>query len=338
MRAPSGHLIGDLFLFIIPSPGVNLNYSCHTSTDFPTGPQGLTFTAPSLKRRVMTLLFFAFVGALLWGAASGYARAEHHPHRPCPHDPDQLLVPAGPFVMGSSAAEREYAYRLDKGVTRSYGWYEKETRKTADTGNYCINRWPVTNAHYKTFVDETAHPAPYISQLDYRRQGFLVHPYEKVRKFLWENKTFPKGWAKHPVVLVDVDDTKAYCAWRGNKLGRNYRLPTEAEWEKAARGTDGRIFPWGNAWNADNLNSGDRFGETTAVGRFPNGKSPYGVEDFAGNIFEWTSTPWDEKKVVLKGCSWDDLPGTCRSAMRHGRPPQSKHILIGFRCASEAGL
>jgi formylglycine-generating enzyme required for sulfatase activity len=137
------------------------------------------------------------------------------------------------------------------------------------------------------------------------------------------------------VALVNLDDAKSYCAWMGKKLKRKYHLPTEAEWEKAACGIDGRIFPWGNEWNPDYLNSGERIGSTTPVNRFPRGKSPYGVYDMVGNVFEWTASQWDDKNFVVKGCSWDDLPGTCRAAMRHGRPPQSKHILIGFRCVSD---
>ncbi len=257
--------------------------------------------------------------------------------RDCPYDPQQLSVPAGEFIMGSSREEREYAYRLDHDATRAYGWYEKETRTKAKTGPFCIDRYLVTNAQYKTFISETGHPEPYISPEDYQRQGFLVHPYEKVKEFLWMEKSFPAGRESHPVALVSLEDASSYCVWKGKKMGRSYRLPREAEWEKAARGKDGRIFPWGNEWNPDFLNSGNRFGSTTPVGRFPQGRSPYGLYDMIGNLFEWTTTPWDEKNFVIKGCSWDDLPGTCRAAMRHGRPPQSKHILIGFRCVSDIG-
>lgn len=255
--------------------------------------------------------------------------------RDCPHDPQQLYVPSGKFLMGSTREEREYAYRLDRDVTRSYGWYEKETRRKTSTGEFCIDRYPVTNAQYKNFIGETGRPEPYISEEAYQRQGFLVHPYAEVKKFLWRKGSFPSRQESHPVTLVSLEDAKAFCACKGKKMGHRYRLPTEEEWEKAARGTDGRIFPWGNEWNPDYLNSGKRFGYTTPVSRFPQGRSPYGVYDMAGNVFAWTATSGESGKYILKGCSWDDLPGTCRAAMRHGRPPQSKHILIGFRCASE---
>ncbi len=238
--------------------------------------------------------------------------------------------------MGSAPAEREYAYALDKNVTRPYGWYEKEFRKTSRTAAFCIDRFPVTNAQYKSFIEETHWPQPTISSAAYQKQGFLVHPYSKVEDFLWRGGSFPRGTDNHPVVLVAFDDAQAYCAWKGKKAGRSYRLPTEEEWEKSARGTAGQIFPWGDKWQPEYLNSGDRFGYTTAVDRFPRGMSPYGLYDMAGNVFEWTSSPWEKNKAVLKSCSWDDLPGTRRTAMRHGRPVQSKHILIGFRCASDS--
>ncbi|MBI2230802.1 MAG: SUMF1/EgtB/PvdO family nonheme iron enzyme [Deltaproteobacteria bacterium] len=281
------------------------------------------------------LLIGGLTALLLTG--DGLGGSQKFPHaNGCPGVPEQIYVPAGVFWMGSTREEREYAYRLDKEVTRAYGWYEKETRKKVKTASFCIDRYPVTNAQYKAFIDETRHPEPFISPEAYQRQGFLVHPYEKVKEFLWKNRSFPAGREDHPVVLVSLDDTISYCAWMGKKMKPRYRLPTDAEWEKAARGTDGRVFPWGNDWNPDYLNSGERFGATTAVSRFPRGTSPYGIYDMVGNVFEWTATRWDEKKYAVKGCSWDDLPGTCRAAMRHGRPPQSKHILIGFRCASDA--
>lgn len=290
-----------------------------------------------MAKRVLLVVTLFLASALVSFDGRSQDRGAFPDARDRPHDPQQLYVPGGEFMMGSTREEREYAYRLDKGVTRSYGWYEKETRKKAKTGGFYIDRYPVTNAQYKTFMSETGHPEPYISPEAYQRQGFLVHPYAKVKEFLWGEGSFPAGQESHPVVLVSLENATSYCAWRGKKMGHRYRLPTEVEWEKAARGTDSRNFPWGNEWNPDYLNSGDRFGSTTPVGRFPQGRSPYGLYDTAGNVFEWTSTPWNENKTALKSCSWDDLPGTCRPAMRHGRPPESKHILIGFRCASDVG-
>ena len=264
--------------------------------------------------------------------------------RLCPHDHEQLYIPPGVFTMGSTSKEREYAYGLDNEVTRRYGWYEKETRRTPRTKTFCLDRYPVTNGQYKSFVDETGHQVPTITPEAYQSQGFLVHPYDKVKEFLWREESFPAGQKDHPVVLVSYYDAKSYCGWKAEKMRAKYRLPTEEEWEKAARGTDGGIFPWGDKWIAENLNSGSHPGSTTPVGRFSQGKSPYGLYDMVGNTFEWTSTPWQvsyvggqAQKVVLKGCSWDDLPGTCRVAMRHGRPASSKHILIGFRCVSDLG-
>jgi len=260
----------------------------------------------------------------------------------CPHDEAQVYVPAGTFIFGSTESEREFAYALDEQVTRPYGWYERESRGQVATGPYCIARQPVTQSEYQQFVQATKHRAPWISDEVYREQGFLVHPYASVKPYLWQEGVFPEGLGRHPVVLVSLDDGAAYCAWKGQGAGRRYRLPTEFEWEKAARGTDGRFFPWGNEWEPTALNSGERIGKTSPVGQFPGGRSPYGVLDMAGNTFEWTQTPWtvnpsrdQRKKSVLKGCSWDDRPGTCRAAMRHGRPNDSRHILIGFRCVSE---
>lgn len=285
-------------------------------------------------RVTIPIPIFGFTVFLL--VAAGTAdRKEFPPVQECPHDPEQLYVPAGEFWIGSTRKEREFAYRLDKEATRRYGWYEKETRRKARTRSFCIDPYPVTNAQYKLFGDETGHPEPFIAPEAYQRQGFLAHPYDKVKEFLWKQGSFPPDRKDHPVVLVSLDDATSYCAWIGKKMKRRYRLPTEAEWEKAARGTDQRIFPWGNQWNPDYLNSDERFGSTTPVSRFPQGRSPYGLYDMAGDIFQWTQTPWDEEKFVLKGCGWDDLPGTCRAAMRHGRPPQSKHILFGFHCVSD---
>lgn len=283
----------------------------------------------------MLLLSYFLLVAFLAQSAAGTAPL-------CPQEHFETLVPSGEFIFGSTEEEREYAYALDEEVTRRYGWYERETRGKGTIGSYCIDRFPVTQRQYQRFLDDTGHRAPYISAADYQQQGFLVHPYAKVKPYLWEGRRFPPHFKDHPVVLVSRDDAETYCRWEGRTGKAVYRLPTEWEWEKAARGPKGRVFPWGDQWNPAYLNSGERFGSTTPVGKFPKGASPYGILDMAGNTFEWTSTPWSPQpsadgtqKYVLKGCSWDDLPGTCRAAMRHGRPETSRHILIGFRCVSD---
>ena len=114
----------------------------------------------------------------------------------------------------------------------------------------------------------------------------------------------------------------AYAAWLSGRTGHRWSLPTEAQWEKAARGVDGRRFPWGNEFDAARLNSHDAGPfDTMPVGRFPTGASPFGVFDMAGQVFEWTSTAGTRGRSIVKGGSWDDKGcGVCRIAARHGRP------------------
>jgi len=179
--------------------------------------------------------------------------------------------------------------------------------------------------------------------------------------YLWEGDRPPEGRAEHPVVLVSYDDAVAYAQWRGTQDQVRYRLPTAPEWEKAARGEDGRYFPWGNAWQDSATNWADAtqvIGNpsateseteadsgfvadtpgTSAIATFPLSQSVYGVQDMAGNVFEYTSTLRQQVQTtrsVMKGCSWDDLPGFCRGAYEHTRPTQSRHILFGFRLVKE---
>jgi len=114
-------------------------------------------------------------------------------------------------------------------------------------------------------------------------------------------------------------------------------LPTEKQWEKAARGPKGFIFPWGNSFDPANLNSHDNGSfDTTIVGKFIKGASPYGMLDGAGQVYEWTATATTPQQHLVKGGSWDDKGcGVCRSAARHARPVYIKHILIGFRLVRE---
>ena len=251
---------------------------------------------------------------------------------------EQVLIPKGEVWLGSDDAEKEYAYGIGGAAARKYRWYDKEIKRRLFVDEFYIDKYPVTQESYLEFVKATGHRVPYISRGDYQKQGFLVHPYKEVLPYLWKNGTPPAGMMDHPVALVSVGDAWDYCDWRGRgSADRLFRLPFEDEWEKAARGTDGRYFPWGNEWNNENANiwrSGPH--TTTPVDKYNGGRSPYGVYDMAGNVFEWTITPVKphSDRYVLKSCSWDDLPGICRGAARHARLKSSRHILIGFRCVS----
>ena len=256
--------------------------------------------------------------------------------------PELIEIPAGSFIAGSDRAEREAAYQLDEAAygharTRKGGWYESEpARGPLETGAYGITRTLITNAQYAAFVAATGHLVPDVDPQTWRGYG-LIHPYERTLRHAWRDAKPPHGREDHPVVLVSHADAEAYAAWLGEVTGRPWRLPSEAEWEKAARGSDGRRFPWGDAWDPWRLNSHDLGPfDTLPVGSFPAGASPFGLLDAAGQVFEWTASPTGKGRFIVKGGSWDDSGcGVCRPAARHGRPAPLKHILIGFRLMRE---
>ncbi len=255
-----------------------------------------------------------------------------------------VYIPSGEFIMGSSREERDYAYQFSSywKKLRIFDKYELDSKRVSLKG-YFIDRNLVTQKDYQDFVKETNHPVPFVDKETWDSYK-LIHKYPIAKRYLWKRDPprYPKGRRNHPVVLVSHDDALSYCKWRSQKGGREYRLGTEAEWEKAARGTKGYYYPWGNLYDGDRLNNFDK-GEgkkkgpfdTVAVGSYPMGQSPYGLNDMAGMVFEWTSTKWRSGQYIVKGGSWDDDPGWCRSATRHGRPEGIKHVLIGFRCVSD---
>ncbi len=261
--------------------------------------------------------------------------------------PELVRIHAGPFTVGSDREEREAAYRLDEAAyghtrTRDWKWYENEApRDGTSLSAFEITRTPITNAHYAVFVAATGRAVPDVEAGVWR--GYkLAHPYRRTRRHAWVEGVPPAGRADHPVVLVSHQDARAYAAWLSGATGRRWRLPSEQEWEKAARGLDGRRFPWGDDWAPTRLNSHDRGPfDTLPVASFPDGASPFGLLDAAGQVFEWTTTPArgsgaGPKRYIVKGGSWDDSGcGVCRPAARHARPANLKHILIGFRLVAE---
>lgn len=229
---------------------------------------------------------------------------------------EMVLIPAGPFIRGTDE-------RLP----------DEGPRHSIDLKAFYIDMYEVTNLQYKRFINETGRRSP-----DHFR-----------------NRTFPPGKADHPVTFVTWDDAEAYCAWAGK------RLPDDKEWEKAARGTDGRQFPWGEEFDVKRANTPVRWqaagqaGDTTPVGAFGDGASPYGVYDVTGNVWEWTSSWYDAypgnntasesygtRYKTLKGGSWFDCSFyKCGiSAPVYNRAffaKRTKNDTFGFRCAKGKG-
>jgi len=259
--------------------------------------------------------------------------------------PELVQIPAGTFVAGSDRAEREAAYGLDEAayghsVTRQARWYENEPdRHEITLPAFAITRTPIANRQYADFVAATGHAAPSMDAATW--SGYkLIHPYERTLRHAWADGLPPKGREDHPVVLVTHADAAAYADWLTQITGRRWRLPSEPEWEKAVRGTDGRMFPWGDDWDPARLNSHDQGPfDTTPVGALPGGIGPFGLLDGAGQVYEWTATAaygGASERYIVKGGSWDDSGcGICRPAARHLRPASLKHILIGFRLVAE---
>jgi sulfatase modifying factor 1 len=232
------------------------------------------------------------------------------------------LVPAGEFLMGSDGGEAgekpQHPITLDA---------------------YYIGRCPVTQAQYARFVQAAGHRVPFVDA-------------DWAKAYNWDaaRKAPPRGKEQHPVVLVSWDDAVAYCWWAG------LRLPAEAEWEKAARGTDGRIYPWGNKWDAARCNTHEGGkGGTTPVGAYsPGGDSPYGCADMAGNVWEWCADWYDGgyyahspsrnpqgpssgSYKVLRGGSWGGGWDYVRVALRYDLTPDDRYGSFGFRCAASPG-
>ena len=258
--------------------------------------------------------------------------------------PAVITILAGEFLSGSTRQERDKAYSLDEvayghSVTRTQRWYESEHKlQTRSLPQYSIMKTPVTRCEFAHFLADTDHPSPQIGQSAWNAQR-LKHSYKSTLKFQWRRgEQDDLDRCQHPVVLVSHEDAIAYAKWLSVQTGLTWRLPNEFEWEKAARGVDANLFPWGDQYDPSKLNSHDSGPfDTVPVGTFSAGASPFGMLDAAGQVFEWTSTgDPDDRRFIVKGGSWDDKGcGVCRPAARHYRPADIKHILVGFRLVTD---
>lgn len=181
--------------------------------------------------------------------------------------PECQFVPAGSFLMGTPDAERSGLAKRYGGTRESYA--EESPQHEVVLPAFSIMRLPVTNALYEQWVLATGAMIP----------------------LSWRGSVLQEDLRDHPVVDVSWYDAVEFALWLSDQTGARWELPTEAQWEKAARGDDGRQFPWGNTFDADlcNVRESARSG-TTPVGMFPDGVSPYGLLDVAGNVWEWTRT------------------------------------------------
>lgn len=241
-------------------------------------------------------------------------------------DDINLYLQMGEFSLKTVTVSLSFSYKIQAAIGKMvripkgellYG--EKKEKKNINH-DYEIGAYPVTNGEYKEFLDENKeYPIP-----------------EHWNK---EKRTFPEDKEKHPVVYVSFDDVLKYCEWKTEKERRQYRLPTEDEWEKAARGTDGRVYPWGDEFDKEKCNSSESgINDTTPVDKYPDGVSPYGCYDMAGNVWEWVDSWYDkeEKYRVLRGSCWgDDQEFVCASTRRRG-VPAARNFFIGFRVALSA--
>ena len=229
-------------------------------------------------------------------------------------DAEMVVIPSGPCILGTS---REDAERLAREYRCHVTWLDGEgPERRVDVPAFAIDRYPVTNRRYAAFTKAAGHPPP-------------AH---------WGGPEPPREILDHPVVMVHQEDCRAFARWAGK------RLPAEAEWEKAARGPEGLLFPWGDrfdpeacVWNRDDPAARDRGPRTLPVDARPKGASPYGVMDLSGNAAEWCDGAPGPGCGIVKGGSWiTQTPRNLRPAARIlSGFAVNRSLFVGFRCARE---
>jgi len=250
--------------------------------------------------------------------------------------PDMVLIPPGTFLMGSSQEDR-------------LAHDEERPQQQVELNAFRIGRYPVTNAQYARFIGDGG----YENRAFWTEAGWAWREREGITQpEYWDHP----GWnqADYPVVGVSWYEALAYCRWLSEVTGQAFGLPSEAEWEKAARGEHGPKWPWGDKFDPRKANTSESGLEhTTAVGHYsPDGDSPYGLGDMAGNVWEWCSTFYRgypywagdgredleaEARRMLRGGSWKADQGGARCASRTWNHPDFRFDDVGFRVAASAG-
>ncbi len=244
---------------------------------------------------------------------------------------DRVLVPAGPFLYGGHDADAAGRVVAPRPVHLSA---------------FHIDRYPVTVAAYAAFVAAGG----YRERRHWSRAGWAWRVREVITapRFWGEVEWAPYLVPNHPVVGVSAHEAEAYASFRGA------RLPTQAEWEKACRSTDGRRYPWGNTWIDDACgmrNTGPR--RTVPIGSYPKGVSPFGLHDMVGCVWQWCADAADEDaepgdedpfvdpdgydeatERVTRGGGWNNLAWSLSCTARNGFPPGARFSNLGFRCVS----
>ncbi len=228
---------------------------------------------------------------------------------------EMVLIPAGAFLYGSRESDK---FALDNEMPR----------KTIDLPAFYMDVYPVTNKQYADYLNKIQPDSEQLERL-IKPEGGSLNERCRIKKEKGKYKV-DKGYETHPVIYVTWHGASEYAKWAGK------RLPTEQEWEKAARGHDGRMYPWGNRFNNTLCNAEESgLGRISKVDRFPEGSSPFGCFDMSGNVWEWTDSFYDDDKetYILRGGSWNFNHKFCRSAFRKRELPFNRNNDIGFRCA-----
>ena len=243
----------------------------------------------------------------------GLALGELGDPRLDPRSPKMVTIPAGPFRMGTSEEDKQ---RLE--AQKSRIWPDEQPDHILELPEFQIGKYPLTNAEFRLFWQQKG----YAEQELWSPEGWTWRTTSKRdQPAYWDDPR--RSSSNLPVVGVCWFEAQAYCNWLSRETGLSYRLPSEAEWEKAARGPNGLLWPWGNEWDAEKCNCADlneAFRGTTPVGMYPDGASHDGALDMIGNVWEWTSSlfkdypyeagdgredPAQPGSRVVRGGSWD---------------------------------